>query len=401
MCGLIWLPRPRTKRPFVATLQVVGGHRQRHRRAGERDRDRRCRARCARCAAPRAPAGGTGRGRSRRCTRRRSRASSSAAGPGADARRTLPPSIAVDLHVRSLSSAGGRRYRAVPDGSASLSHPGGTVRSSELRTPVVAVAERLLVVQGVPARVPVLLPRAAPRAAVGSGPPRARWCTGRSSCSSTARPTSASLDAALADLAARPRRARRPTPTSPTSSLTDEEWAQFDADAELLVRALLRARGPPHRPPHRPGAEARSRPRPGAPARRDRPPRARRARRVRGHRLQDRLGAVGVLGGEEPERRAHVRAAVRAHARQAPGARAALLPRRSPRRSSPPPPTSRSAASSARPSRCASAIATACEPRRLPPAARAALRLLHVQAVLPGARRRPARRRRAARSRAR
>ena len=35
---------------------------------------------------------------------------------------------------------------------------------------------------------------------------------------------------------------------------------------------------------------------------------------------------VGALGGQEPERRAHVRAALRADARPAPGARAALLP---------------------------------------------------------------------------
>ena len=126
--------------------------------------------------------------------------------------------VAGPVSDPALSSP--RRYRR----SASLSHPRGTVRSSELRAPVVAVAELLLVVQGVPARVPVLLPRAAARAALARGPARARSCTGRSSSSSTARPTSA-----------------RSTPRSPTSTapgvelathpefadleLTDEEWA--------------------------------------------------------------------------------------------------------------------------------------------------------------------------------
>ena len=205
------------------------------------------------------------------------------------------------------------------------------------------------------------------------------------------------LDAALADLA----QARVELATDPDFTdleLTDEEWAQFDADAESLVRRYFELEDPRTVQPHRPRAQARGRPRSRPPPRHHRPARARRERRARGHRLQDRLGAVGVLGGEEPGRRAHLRAALRAHARPPPGTRAALY-------------LSKPEAIIATPTdqsirgveRTTAAMCVGhrrrVRARRLPARTRAPLRLLHLQAVLPRVRRRPRRRAGAARSR--
>ena len=215
MCGLIWLPRPRTNRPFDATLQVVG-------------RRSPASSACGRTR-PRSPVPSSSRSV---CLRREhEREERVVAGLGGDAavvavglerrrparrsRRTTRRASRRPSSSRSLVT-GSVRPRTLP-GSASLSHPRGTLRSDELRAPLVAVAERLLVVQGVPARVPVLLPRAAPRAAVAvdhQGHARAPGAR------APPRPPGRRAHARRRARRPRPRpgRARHRTPTSPTSS---------------------------------------------------------------------------------------------------------------------------------------------------------------------------------------
>ena len=276
--------------------------------------------------------------------------------PRADARRTIRRAVRRSAcHVRLPS----RRRGDVTGVRVSVT-PRRYCPRNELRTPVVPVAERLLVLQGVPARVPLLLPRATARAALA-------WTTKGTLVHRALellldRPSDErTLDAGLADLdAARIELATHPdftdldahrrgvggssTPTRSCSSAATSSSRTRSAvrpiGLELKLEADLGTVAPP---------------------RRDRPARARRRRRARRHRLQDRLGPERAVGGEEPERRPHVRAAVRAHVRQAPGARAALLPLASPRRSSPRRAISRSPAVERKTVAMWSAIATACE----------------------------------------
>ena len=67
-----------------------------------------------------------------------------------------------------------------------------------------------------------------------------------------------SIDAALADLGARPDRARAP-PRFRRPRAPDEEWAKFDADAESLVRKYFELEDPTTIRPDRPRAQARGR----------------------------------------------------------------------------------------------------------------------------------------------
>ena len=80
-----------------------------HRRAGERDGDAGCRARCARCARPRSRAAGTGRARSPPSSARRSRvcSNSAARGPISVSDGAMIPG--VDLHARTCHATARRR----------------------------------------------------------------------------------------------------------------------------------------------------------------------------------------------------------------------------------------------------------------------------------------------------
>ena len=89
----------------------------------------------------------------------------------------------------------------------------------------------------------------------------------------------------------RPGRARR-APEFADLELTEDEWAKFHADAEMLVRKYFELEDPRTIRPDRPRAQARGHPGDHPAPRHHRPARARRERGARRHRLQDRLGAV-------------------------------------------------------------------------------------------------------------
>ena len=391
MCGLIWLPRPSDE----AALRRAAAGRWR--------------------STPWSSACG------RRRWRRRSqlqplgaRAASingkngswlvSASGAAVVAERPRAPAPAASISsndppsIPSIFMCAPSRRRHAIRGPRSVTPPRYRP-SRELCTPLVAVAELLLVVQGVPARVPVLLPRAAPGAA------RRTWTTKGTLVHRALellldRPADErTLDAALADLGQRPGRARDP-PRLHRPRAHRRGVGAVRRRRRVARAQVLRARRPAHRATPS-GWSSSSRPTSAASG-------------CAG--IIDRLeldengelvvtdyktGSVPsrVLGGEEPRRRPHVRAAVRAHARHAARPACSSSTCRSPRRSSPRPPSSRSWASSARPSRCGRRHRQRVRARRLPATPRAPVRLLHVQALLPGARRRPPRRRGAARPR--
>ena len=133
------------------------------------------------------------------------------------------------------------------------------------------------------------------------------------------------VDAALDDLA----RAAAELADHPEFSgldLSTDELEQFRGDAETLVRRYFELEDPRRDPSDRARDQARGRRRQGDGPRHHRPARARRRRRARGHRLQDRQFAERTLGGEESRGRARVRAAVRAQLRPPTVAGAAPLP---------------------------------------------------------------------------
>ena len=196
---------------------------------------------------------------------------------------------------RPVSHARGRPRTAVRVGVP----PRGTLDRMGVALPV-AVAELDLGVQELPARVPVLLPRPAARAAVGARRARARSCTGRSSCSCCRPPADRTLDAALADLD----RARAELADRPRVRRARARRARSGRVPRRRRGArapVLRARGPHHRAPDRARAQARGASSATcASARHHRPARARRRRRARHHRLQDRLGAARAVRAQEP-----------------------------------------------------------------------------------------------------
>ena len=121
-------------------------------------------------------------------------------------------------------------------------------------------------------------------------PPRARWCTGPSSCSARAAarrsapaPTArrAASSQALAELP-------RPIPSWPLLDLDRGGGGGVRRRRRACWSALLRHGGPRRRARHRPGAAARGPGRRPHAAGHHRPARARRRRRPRRHRLQDR-----------------------------------------------------------------------------------------------------------------
>ena len=349
------------KRPFEYACRSLADVGQRHRVAGERDRDRRCRARAARCARAASTSGRNGSwlvsARERAVVAERPRASRACVADRVES--------AAEIRRRPSSS---RSLRAGPDAATAV--PGRDPR--RCHTPAVpsdAWASRCRWSLSPSSSRRSRSARSRSGSPTSSGSPsrrravdhaRARSCTGRSSCLLRPPADERTIDAALADLDARPRRARRPPRLRRARAHRRgvgavprrRRGARPAATSSSRTRRTVR--------PDRPGAEARGRARRTRAARHHRPARARRARRARRHRLQDRLGAVGVLRGQEPERRPHLRAPVRADARPAPGARAALLPLEARGDHRPPDRAVDPRASSARPARCGPRSPRAC-----------------------------------------
>ena len=250
---------------------------------------------------------------------------------------------------------------------------------------VVAVAELDLVVQGVPARVPVLLPRPPARAAVGAGDQGHARAPGARAPDVPARADERTLDAALADLdQARVELADHPEFAE--LELTDEEWAQFHADAEELVRRYFELEDPTTVQPDRARAQA-----PGATSARcasaasstgsSSTPTASSSSPTTRPAGAGELYEAKSLGG------VHIYALLCERDARPPPRACSSSTCRSPRRSSPRRRSSRCRGSSAR-RRAVVGDRARLRARRLPAASRAPLRLLHVQAVLPRVRRR-------------
>ncbi len=185
----------------------------------------------------------------------------------------------------------------------------------------------------------------------------------------------------------RPTRSSVTTPSSPASSSTAAAEATFLAEAGCPGREVLPAGGPHHHHPDRHRAEAGGRAGWRSPPGHHRPPRARRRRRAGGHRLQDGPGPRRAPGAAAAGRRGLLLAAVRAAVRPAPGQGPAPVPGRSrghhlrPHR--PLHPRGGAQAGGGVDGRRASVRAGG-----LPPQPGPAVRLVRVQGLLPGLRRR-------------
>ena len=303
MCGLIWLPRPSDEAALRRELQVVGDRSPASSGCGRtRPRSPVRRARAARCACAASSSGKNGswlvsavRRRRSRGLERRARSPIVVERPTRASRRpSRPRSTAIRSSSRARTLPRIRfpvtppRYRR----SVSFAPPWSLSPSSCSSFKECPLAFRFSYLERLPEPP-------------SPWPPRARSCTGRSSCSSTGPADERTLDAALADLGAGPGRARAPPRlrrprahrrgVGASSTPTPSRWCASTSSS--------RTRAPSA---HRPGAQARGRPRPHPAAGHHRPARARRGRRVRRHRLQDRLGAVASSGRRRASRGVHM-----------------------------------------------------------------------------------------------
>ena len=198
MCALIWLPSPRRKRPSRERLEVVADVGERHRVARERDRD----------AGAELEALGVLGGdheRQERVVVRLGRQRAVVADVLELLRhpRDLRRSGARDAAVlRPPSTARWRRRRSRPPDRIRLAGvtPQRYRPSMGRALPSSLSPSSDLVVQGVPARVPVLLPRPPARAAVAVGVEGLARAPGARAADVPARADDRTVDAALADL---------------------------------------------------------------------------------------------------------------------------------------------------------------------------------------------------------